>query len=500
MGRTAFRRLLALCLALAAGGCGSLAPEYHRPDAPVALDWPGGQQAPAGAGMTARDIPWQRFFAEPRLHGLIELALRENRDLRVAVLNIERARALYQIQRAAQFPSVDVSALESAQRTPGSLSPSGQALTSHQYSLSVGISSYELDFFGRVQSLREQALQEFLGTVEARRAAQITLVAEVAADYLLLAADQERLKLAQDTLASQEASYRLTLRSYELGWASGLDRAQAQTSVDTARADVASFTSQVEQDLNLLTLVVGAPLSPDLLPQRGDTGPLTEFADLPAGLPSEVLQERPDVLRAERTLQAAQANIGAARAAFFPRISLTASAGLASGDLDSLFKGASRTWSFLPSIDLPIFDAGSRRANLRGSEITRDIAVADYERAIQTAFREVADALAARRTLNEQLAARQSLVESTTLIQRLADALYRNGTSSYLEVLDAQRSLYSAQQSLIAVRLARLNNLVTVYKVLGGGWLDARAAPDAAEPVGAVGTGEPAPAATPAGR
>jgi multidrug efflux system outer membrane protein len=465
-----------LCLVFAAsalGGCASLAPPYQRPVAPVASQWalvdPTAGQA---AGPVAAEIAWQDFFADARLRQIVATALRENRDLRATVLSIERARALYQGQRAGQFPFVDASASFAVQRTPSTLSATGDAFTSRQYGVGVGVSAFELDFFGRARSLSEAALQQFLATEEARRATQISVVAEVATAYLVLAADQERLKLAHDTLASQRDSYRLTLRSYELGASSGLERAQAQTTVDAARADVAGFSAQVAQDLNALTLIVGAPIPDELLPQ-GTPDLLTVFTDLPAGVPSQVLQQRPDVLQAERTLQAAQADIGAARAAFFPSISLTGSFGKASADLGSLFGSNALTWSFLPTISLPIFDAGLRRANLEVSEAMRDIAVAGYEKAIQTAFREVADALAARSTLNDQLEARQSLVDATVLSQRLSNALYRNGVSSYLELLDAQRSLYSAQQGLISVRLALLSNRVTVYRVLGGGWRDA---------------------------
>jgi multidrug efflux system outer membrane protein len=394
-------------------------------------------------------------------------------------LNIEQARAQYQIQRADLFPTVAASGEAVHQRTPADLSQAGRAVTSHTYSAGIGFSSYELDLFGRVRNLNEQALQQFFATEEARRSTQISLVAEVANVYLTATADGELLRLARDTLASQESSYKLAQRSHELGVASALDLRQAQTSVEVARADVARYTRALAQDLNALALLVGAPLPSDVRPggvQPEDLQWIDRLAELPAGLPSEVLQRRPDVLQAERQLQAANATIGAARAAFFPRISLTASAGVASSSLSDLFQGSARTWSFVPQVSLPIFDAGRNRANLEVSKTQRDIALAQYELAIQSAFREVVDALAARGTFDEQLAAQQALVDATGETYRLSQARYRSGVDSYLAVLDAQRSLYAAQQSLITLRLSRSANLVTLYKVLGGGWQRVEAA------------------------
>ena len=461
----------------------SLAPVYQRPAAPVAGAWPAGPSykpdTAAPDAQPASDIQWRDFFADARLRQVIELTLANNRDLRVATLNIERARARYGIERAALLPTIAASGGASAQRTPGTMTQSGQPQVTHQYSANLGLASYELDFFGRVRNMSEAALQQYLGTEEARRAAQISLVAEAAIQYLTLAADQERLRLARETLKSQQVSYDLSQRRFKAGATSGLDMYEAQTSVESARADVALYTSQVALDQNALTLVAGGPLPAGLLPQGALEG-VGALADIPAGLPSDVLQRRPDVLEAERTLRAANANIGAARAAFFPRISLTGSAGSASNNLSGLFKGGSGGWSFLPQISLPIFDGGVNRANLAIAKVDNEIAVARYEKAIQGAFREVSDALAQRGTLDERLASQQALVEASSKSYRIHEARYRQGADSYLNALVSQRAQYAAQQNLIGARLAKLGNLVTLYKVLGGGWQQEGAAPAAA--------------------
>jgi outer membrane protein, multidrug efflux system len=455
----------ALTAALLLAGCVNLAPAYERPAAPVPASYPEAQ----ADGSALADIAWQDFFGDARLRGLIELALANNRDLRVAVLNIEQARAQYRIQDASTLPGVNASGSGTAARTPASLSGTGAALTSHQYSAALGISAYELDLFGRVRNLSEQALEQYLATEQARRSTQISLVAEVASAYLNWAADLERLALARDTLRSQSESYALTQRRFELGSASALTLRQLQTSVDSARVDVARYTGQLAQDRNALALLLGTPVPDALAPQAlGDS--LNALPELPAGLPSDLLLRRPDLLQSEHQLKAATANIGAARAAFYPRISLTASAGSSSADLSGLFKSGSGAWSFMPQISLPIFDAGSNRANLDSAVAARDIAVAQYEKAIQTAFREVADALAQRGALGDQLEAQSSLVEASGEALKLSDARFSRGVDSYLDVLDAQRSWYSAQQTLISTRLSRLSNGITLYKVLGGGW------------------------------
>jgi len=471
------RMITTLCLPLGGllclAGCATMAPKYSRPAAPVSATWPSG---PAYKDVTGEptdkavaDIPWQEFFVDPQLRKLIALALDNNRDLRVAALNIERSRAQYQIQRADLLPKVDATADGTFQRIAENFSSTGLPMNIHQYNVGLGVSSYELDLFGRVRSLKDQALEQFLATGQARRSMQISLVAEVAANYLTLAADRERLQLAKDTLTSQQTSYQLIHSRYESGISSALDLHQAQTSVDTARVDIARYTTFVAQDENALNLVVGSPVPADLLPGAlSET--LTALKELTPGLPSDVLLSRPDILQSENLLKAANANIGAARAAFFPRITLVSSVGFGSDELASLFNGGAFVWKFLPQITLPIFDAGANQANLKVAEVDRDIAVAQYEKAIQTAFREVADALAQRGTIDDQLAAQRSLTDATAESYRLSQARYEKGVDSYLNVLDSQRSLYGAQQNMISVRFVRLSNLVTLYKVFGGGW------------------------------
>jgi multidrug efflux system outer membrane protein len=464
-------------------GCATMAPDYQRPEAPVANEW--GQ----GAGQSERnaaDIGWREFFVDENLRKLIELALTNNRDLRIVALNIEQARAEYRIQRADLFPTVNAGGSVSIQRNAsgarsGSVdSTTGTSTTTsngsgsnsdvtRNYRASIGLSAYELDFFGRVRSLNDQALQLYFATEEAKRATQISLVAEIANAWLTLAADRERLRLAQETFTSQKQSYELTRRRFELGVASELDVRQAQTTMDTAQVDVARYSTLIRQDENALTLLLGAPLPQELKPQGGMVE-VTALADIPAGLPSQVLQNRPDVLQAERQLQAANANIGAARAAFFPTISLTATIGTASSELAGLFGAGSGFWSFIPQITVPIFNAGRNKANLKVAELQKDINIAQYEKAIQTAFREVADALALKATVDEQLAAQKSLVDATDVSYRLAEARFNSGIDSYLTVLDSQRTMYVSQQNLITLRLTLLNNQVTLYRALGGGW------------------------------
>jgi multidrug efflux system outer membrane protein len=394
--------------------------------------------------------------------------LENNRDLRVAVLNIERSRAQYQIQRSDLVPKVDANAEATYQRIAENFSSTKLPQTIHQYNVGLGVSSYELDLFGRVRSLKDQALEQYLATEQARRSVQISLVSQVAATYLTLAADRERLQLAKETLDNQQESFKLTRSRHEAGISSALDLNQSQTSVDAARVDIARFTTLVAQDENALNLVVGSPVPADLLPLSLSEA-LTALKDVPPGLPSDVLLRRPDILQAEGVLKGANANIGAARAAFFPRITLVSNVGFGSDDLAGLFKSGSFVWKFAPQISLPIFDGGSNAAKLTVAEVDRDIAVAQYEKAIQSAFREVADALAQRGTIDDQLAAQQSLTDATSESYRLSRARYEKGVDSYLAVLDSQRSLYGAQQNLIGTRLSRLANLVTLYKVLGGG-------------------------------
>jgi len=468
-----FFALAALPLALLSG-CMNLAPTYQQPAAPIPAAWPApetatGAKAPLNTG-------WRDFFVDERLRGVVALALANNRDLRVAALNIDRAQAQYGITQTALFPTVNAGASGSRTRTPGSTASNGQTRIATQYNANLAMTSYELDLFGRVRNLSDAALETFFATEETQRSTQISLVASVAGAWLQLAANMQRLQVARGTLESQRRSYELVRRSHELGAQSGLALSQAQTTVETARADAANFDSLVEQSRNALALLVGATPPAELLPTDGillAAQPASQLLAPPADLPSSVLQKRPDVLAAEHALRTSNVNIGAARAAFYPRITLTASAGVASNSLSALFENGNQAWSFVPSITLPLFDGGVNRANLRVAELQRDIQIATYEKTLQTAFREVADVLAERRTLSERLAAQQALVAATSRSFELSQALFRSGGGSYLDVLDAQRSLYTAQQSLISLLLTEQSNRLTLYKVLGGGWSEA---------------------------
>jgi multidrug efflux system outer membrane protein len=452
-------------------GC-SLAPKYARPQAPTPSVWPSG---PAYKGVVSNpnepapaDIPWRDFYTDPNLQKVIELALANNRDLRVAAFNIEKTRALYQIQGADLFPAVGVSATHSRERIPPKASSTGRATISEQFTVDLGFSYYELDLFGRIRSLKEQALKEYLATEQARRSFQISLVAEVANAYLKLAADRDHLKFAQDTLDAQQASYDIIHHRYEKGTSSELDLRQAQTRVDASRVDIAKYTGLTAQDKNILILLVGSEVPQEILPNNLNT--VAAMKDITAGLPSEMLQRRPDILEAENKLMAANANIGAARAAFFPRITLTTGVGTTGTQLSDLFSSGSGSWLFMPQITMPIFEGDRIAANLKVSRANRKIALAQYEKAIQAAFREVADALAERGTVGDQLAAQQSLVDAAAESYRLSESRYLSGIDSHLTVLDSQRSLYAAQHDLITLRLARMTNLLTLYKTLGYGW------------------------------
>jgi len=453
-------------------GC-SLAPVYERPAQPVAQAWPAGDAykgVPAAAdARPVSQILWRDYFADDKLRKVIELALANNRDLRVSVLNIEKAKAQYNIDTAALLPKLSANVSQSASRTPSNMTGTGEAAINRQYNGGLVMASYELDFFGKVRNQSESGLQSYLGTEEARRTQQITLVSEVANAYLTLIADQQRLKLAQETLKSQQTSYELSQKRFASGVVAGTDMYDAQTTLESARNDAAVYTAQVALDQNALTLLVGSAVPEELLP-TGDLAEVTQLAAIPAGLPSDLLQSRPDVQEAERALRAANANIGVARAAFFPSISLTASGGSASTGLSGLFKAGSSAWSFAPAINLPIFDGGVNRANLNIAKAQRDISVAQYEKAVQTAFREVADALATRGTLDERLSSQQALADAAQKSYTINEARYRKGADSYLNALVSQRALYAAQQGLITTRLAKSSNAVTLYKVLGGGW------------------------------
>ncbi len=463
------KSMIFLGAVLILGGC-TMAPTYNRPSAPVPEEWPQGpaytEARAAQSAPVVRTLSRQEFFADEQLQALIELALENNRDLRLAALNVERARALYGIQKSELFPVLNAVGAGGKERRSADLISPGEPRTVEQYSAGLGIAAWEIDFFGRIRSLKDQALEEYLATDEARRSAQIALVAEVASAYLTLGADRENLELARFTLDTQQAAYDLVKRQYEVGVATELDLRQAQIPVDSARADVARFTRTVAQDQNALNLLTGSSVPEDKLP--ADLESIEPPKEIFSGLPSAALLNRPDIIAAEHRLKGAYAFIGAARAAFFPRISLTTSIGTASDELSGLFGNHTGTWSFAPQITVPVFDARTWAA-YRVSKAEREILLTRYEKAIQTAFREVADALAVQGTLDQQLAAQQSLTNAVAETYRLADMRYAKGIDSYLGVLDAQRSLYSAQQVLISLRLVRLVNQVRLYAVLGGG-------------------------------
>lgn len=461
------KSLIALGLSAAISGC-SLIPDYQRPEAPVPDAWPQGEAyAQAAQPSDARLIGWREFFQDPALQQLIDVALQNNRDLRAAALNVQSYQALYRVQRARVLPSISADGAGTRTRTPGDLGITGEPRTAGQYSATLGV-SWEADLFGRLRSLSEQALQQYFATEAAQRATQVSLVSSVATAYLTWQADQALLDLSRDTFETYENSLSITQRSYDVGVATALELRQAQTAVNRARASVARYTRQVAQDQNALNTLLGQSVPPTLLRQR-DLG-AQQLAQLPVGLPSNVLTQRPDIQQAEFQLRAANANIGAARAAFFPNISLTAAAGTASSQLSGLFDGGSGYWTFAPQISLPIFTAGRLRAELNYAELQKDVRVAEYERTIQEAFQEVSDGLAARRTYVDQVQAQRDLVESTEGYYDLADRRYRTGVDSYLVLLDAQRELFEARQQLITDRLSQLTSEISLFRALGGGW------------------------------
>jgi len=453
--------LTALAAAAVLAGC-SFMPVYERPAAPVATDWP--DAAPGAA--PAAPLGWADFVADARLRELIALALHNNRDLRVATLNIEQVRAQYQIRQADQLPNLNLAA-------SGNRQPASGGGTSSSYNVGLAMGSWEIDFFGRIASLKEAALAQFLASEAARNAAQTSLVASVASTWLSLQASDELLGLTQRTLVTRRDSLRLTQLRFDNGATSALDLRQAESLSAAAEAALAQQTRQRALDLNALTSLVGQPLPSALVaPATGEATTQALFRSVPTGLPSDLLTRRADIRQAEQQLIAANASIGAARAAFFPRIALTAGVGTASGDLSGLFKDGSWGFTLSPQALLPIFDAGRNQAGLDGAQAARAVAVAQYEKAIQSAFREVADALAGRATLGEQLRAQQAQATAEAERFRLAELRYRNGVASFLDVLDAQRSLFVTQQSLTQTRLAQQQNQVALYKALGGGWSD----------------------------
>ena len=463
-------RLCTLSATLALAGC-SLIPTFARPAAPVAMRF---NDAPvdiantpaAGAAQAATDTDWQSFFKDVRLKRLIELALQNNRDLRVAVLNIEQARAQFQVRRADELPTVNAG-------INGTRGPTTSGAVTSTYTAGLSVTAYELDFFGRVRALSQAAQAQLLGTEEARKTVQISLIASVANTYLSLLADDELLRVTRDTLTTRQASLKLMQLKFDNEAASKIELSLAQSLLEGAKVAHAQATRQRALDENALALLVGQSLPTDL-PAGLAIAAQGLLEDLPAGLPSDLLARRPDVRQAEQVLLANNANIGAARAAFFPRISLTGSAGVVSNDLDTLFSNGTSAWTFVPQLLMPIFDYGRNSANLASAKVARDIAVAQYEKVIQTGFREVSDALAGRATLGEQLRAQIAQLAAEQTRMQLTELRFTHGAANAFESLDAQRSLFAAQQAVVQVQVQQVQNLVTLYKVLGGGWTEDR--------------------------
>ncbi len=470
----------------------NLAPIYQRPDAPVPTNLPQGESYPAlASGSTViTETAWQDFFIGPALRQVIELALVNNRDLRLAVANVEQARAQYGVQRSALWPAISADAGLSATRdgstastgnpadagdVSGNLDSGGSRSVRRSYDASIGLSAFELDLFGRLRNLSEAARQELLATAQAQQTTRISLIAEVATAYVSLASAREQLRITRDSLESRRRVLELTRARQSAGVASGLDTRQADTSYQQVRSDVALFTSNAAQARNALVLLVGSAVPEALLPIDLQQ-PLT-LDSLPIGLASDVLLTRPDVRAAEHRLIAQHANIGAARAAFFPRVSLTALFGVASDSLSGLFDSGSGTWSFSPGVNLPLFDGGFNRSNLAYARASRESAIATYEQAVQTAFREVADALARRGTIDEQLQAQQALMQSSSEALEISEARYRVGTDTFLNVLLSQQTLQSAQINRVTSSATRESSMIELYRALGGGQL----APAAAE-------------------
>jgi outer membrane protein, multidrug efflux system len=501
------KRLVIAVFAGAVLSACTLMPHYQRPHSPVPNNWPADAVSPSAASaapsatsaapgattpgarsaeISADQIGWREFFTDPRLQRLVEIALENNRNLRIAVLNVAASEAQFRVQRGNLFPAISATGSQLAERIPangsipvggagassgGTVVPTGPAaITFHEYTAGIGFTNYELDLFGRQRSLTTQAFEQYLAQSESRRSTQISLVAEVASDYFAVLADEALVKLTQETLQSETESYQLTQAMYEHDTTTLLSLRQAESAVDAARASLAQYQRQLAQDTHALTLVLGQEIPADL-PSGKDLNADGLLEEVPAGLPSDLLTHRPDILSAEHTLRAANANIGAARAAFFPEIQLTASGGTASGRLSGLFRAGTGAWTFAPTITLPIFNGGQNVANLDLAHIEKKIGVAQYELAIQTAFREVSDALSARGTYVEQRQAQEALVAADAEAFSLAQMRFRSGADSYLATLDAERSLYSAQQGLVSVRQAELVNRVTLYKALGGGWV-----------------------------
>lgn len=462
--------LICLLAAVVASGC-TMAPHYERPQIPVDAAWPDAAKLSdeEKAAANAADKPWREFLTDPAMAALVELGLKNNRDLRIALLNVEKVRAQYWIQRADLLPTINASAASSAQYLNKAVSGTGEAYIARQYTASIGFTAFELDLFGRIRSLKDSALEQFYATEEDARSTQTTLVAEIAGAYLQLVADRELLALSRSTYENRKDSYALAERMFEQGLSSQLTVNQAKTLLEEARVAAVQYETRAAQDLNSLVMLLGSAIPEDItLAEK--LSEVQGLPDLTPGLPSDLLLRRPDILSAEHQLLSANANIGAARANFFPSISITSSIGTIAPQYHDLFSKGGGTWLFQPQAVLPIFDTGRNYAQLKVSEKDKEIAVASYEKAIQSAFREVADALAQRGTIGEQLAAQRSLLDATQQTYDLSQKRYDLGMDSYLTLLDAQRSLFSAQQSMVNTSLLRETNLLTLYKALGGGW------------------------------
>ena len=463
--------MLVVAASFALSGC-SLAPRYERPDLPVSAVWPESARISDEERDTAdaaANRSWHTFFNDPAIIVLIDTAIANNRDLRMALINIEKVRAQYWIQRADQLPTINASGVATNQYLNKAISQRGEAVISRQYQASVGFTSFELDLFGRVRSLKESALQQFLATEETAKSVQVSLVAEVVQAYLQLTAQKELLTLAQSTYENRNKSYDLAKRMFDMGLTSQLTTNQAKMIAEEARVACAQFESAVGQAENALVMLLGAPI-PEEVTLATNMREIVMFPDLPPGLPSDLMQRRPDIVAAEHRLMSMNANIGAARANFFPSISITGALGSIAPVYHDLFSRGAGTWLFEPRAVLPIFDTGRNWATLKMSEADRDMAVAAYEKTIQTAFREVADTLVRRATIGEQLNAQKSLLEATQATYDLSQNRYEIGLDSFINVLDAQRSLFSAQQGIINTVLLREVNALNLYKALGGGW------------------------------
>ncbi len=464
------RIILTAGLLLVFGGC-SLAPSYQRPALPVAGSLPGADVSyrteNRGELPMVCQLGWRDVFTDPCLQQLIETSLANNRDLRETILNVQSFEAFYRIERSALWPTVNVEGFGRMQRSLGSEKKNSFSET---YSLNIGTTAYELDLYGRIRNLKDQALEQYLAQQQIRKSASISLVAEVVKAYLGWLTDRELLQISEETRQVEEESYKLIEQRVMAGVATELDLAQARTSLETVKANLALYRRQVAQDLHFLTLLAGTTLPQELLSRAGSLHDLAPIAVTPPTLSSEILLERPDIMAAEHQLIAANANIGAARAAFFPTISLTADAGVMSAELGNLFQRGSGAWLFSPSISLPIFTAGRLKAELDVAKIGKEISVARYEKTIQTAFQEVSDGLIAGETYRDQLVAQQDNLRANENYYALARDRYQQGVDSFLVLLDAQRSLYSSRQNYLTLKFAQLASQADLYKALGGGW------------------------------